>query len=97
MGADGCSQGGETLVIRIVYWEDLSYRTFSLPGLVWGGRDHVEGKTERGGGSERRMHKLVGSGEERDLKEDRNRPVLPSQPSSILRSETPSEPLSAPL
>lgn len=40
-------RGGETLVIRIVYWEDLSYRTCSLPGLVWSGRDHVEGKIER--------------------------------------------------
>lgn len=35
------------------------------------------------------MPKLVGDGEERDLKENRNQPVLPSQPPSTLLSETP--------
>lgn len=100
--------GGETVVIRIVYWEDLPYQSLSLPGLVWSSRDYVEGRIERGGdcGSERRTHKLVGNGEERDLKEGRNhqssptsppQPVLPSQPSSILPSETLSEPQSASL
>lgn len=32
---------------------------------------------------------MVGDGEERDLKEERNQPVLPSQPLSTLLSETP--------
>lgn len=35
------------------------------------------------------MPRVVGDGEERDLKEERNQPVLPSQPPSTLLSETP--------
>lgn len=70
-------RGGETLVIRIVYWEDLSYRTCSLPGLVWSGRDHVEGKIERERQRLREEDAQVGrEWGRKGFEEDRNHPVL---------------------
>lgn len=89
MTADDSSQGGETVGIGIMYWEELPIGSLSLPMLGWDGTVLIHS-----GGRQRLrfregMPKLVGDGEERDLKEERSQPVLPSQPPSTLLSETP--------